>query len=229
MLRDQDFPADAEGLSSAPPSNANISIHAYRCSCKHGYTGGYCSYKYKPIFTEECTVAESTSSRKYTGNCDVDEDECKSKPCQNGAVCDDSGSTKGEIEIDDYRCTCAAGFANGWCTYGHISEYNVQCTIKSARAGNFSGNCDIDVNECDSNPCKNGAVCSDSNIKSSPEVMFVQRGDRYYPFIQSNATLGAHRYRCTCAPGFANGLCMYPSISAYHDECTIARLSRKCN
>ena len=67
----------------------------------------------------------------------------------------------------------------------YASECDVQESTASLALG---GNCDIDVNECDSSPCQNGATCTESSVESS--VSF-------------------HAYQCTCVAGFANGVCEY--------------------
>ena len=65
----------------------------------------------------------------------------------------------------------------------------------------FAGiHCEVDVNECASNPCDNGATCFDSTTSSDVAV---------------------HAYRCVCAPGFGNGLCEYDFISEYAAECSV--------
>ncbi len=87
--------------------------------------------------------------------------------------------------IDEYACHCLAGYANGVCEYDYISQYDTECTIMSG------GSCDIDVDECASNPCVNGAACVDSTV---------------------DATITVHAYRCMCAAGYAGGLCDYDFI-----------------
>ena len=105
----------------------------------------------------------ATEHPDFGGNCDIDVNECASNPCQNGATCAES-STDSSISIDAYRCTCVAGFANGVCEYDFISEYATECDVQESTSSfALGGNCDIDVNECDSSPCQNDAVCSDSN------------------------------------------------------------------
>ena len=85
------------------------------------------------------------------------------------------------------RCACKAGYANGACAYGFIAQYNTQCTVAESSASKTLGsNCSIDVNECASSPCKNGATCSDSTTDTAVSI---------------------HTYRCTCAAGYANGVC----------------------
>ena len=76
--------------------------------------------------------------------------------------------------------------------YGFIVERE-RCDVQKAQrkarsAKRLAGNCDLDVDECDSSPCQNGATCSESSVESS--VSF-------------------HAYQCTCVAGFANGVCEY--------------------
>ena len=87
---------------------------------------------------------------------------------------------------------------------------------RGASGVGLSGNCDIDVDECKSNPCKNGATCTESTVES---------------------TVSFHAYQCTCVAGFANGVCEYLKnpkaklaygndfIKEYTTECTVMELS----
>ena len=64
----------------------------------------------------------------------------------------------------------------------------------------LGGNCDIDVDECKSFPCKNGATCTDSTTESA---------------------VSYHAYQCTCVAGFANGVCEYDFIAEVETECNV--------
>ena len=98
------------------------------------------------------------------GNCDIDVDECASNPCQNGATCTES-NVDPTVSFHAYQCTCVAGFAKGVCEYDFISEYTTECTVMESDDNpgeeRLSGNCDIDVDECSSFPCQNGATCTE--------------------------------------------------------------------
>ena len=64
------------------------------------------------------------------------------------------------------------------------------------------GNCGVDVNECDSNPCENGALCTDST---------------------TDASLPVASYRCSCIEGFASGMCGYTlQVPIYISDCQIS-------
>ena len=118
-------------------------------------------------------VFESANSSDLSGNCDIDVNECDSSPCQNGAACSDS-TADGDISFHTYRCTCVEGFANGLCGYDDfIIEYTTECSVfESANStlAYLTGNCDIDVDECDSSPCQNGATCSESTTEDAVRI-----------------------------------------------------------
>jgi hypothetical protein len=109
-----------------------------------GFANGVCEYDFISEYTAQCSVQESDDGT-YSGNCDVDVDECASSPCVNGATCTDSSGTGSGVGSHAYRCSCIAGFANGACAFTQISEYNVQCTVmESSQSATYSGNCDVD-------------------------------------------------------------------------------------
>jgi hypothetical protein len=128
-----------------------------------------------------------------------DFDECASAPCVNGATCIESSSDS-SVSLSTYRCTCAAGFANGVCNYAYLPQYSSECNVLESSSGG-GGNCDIDVNECISSPCVNGGSCNESSVRSS---------------------IPAAAYSCTCAPGYANGRCGFDYLPSYHSECNVA-------
>ena len=168
-------------------TQASVSVHAYKCLCAAGYAGGMCDYTFITEYTSQCT--QSTG-----GFCDIDVDECASNPCINGGTCTDSISTA-VIAVNSYSCSCAAGFTNGLCAYNFVEAYRANCTV------GLGGHCDIDVDECVSAPCVNGAVCTDST--------------------SANPAVGPHAYRCTCVAGYTNGWCDYNYIADYTAECTL--------
>ena len=114
---------------------------------------------------------------RLAGNCDIDVDECDSSPCQNDATCTESSDVLSDTSVHAFTCACLAGFANGACAYDVIAEFNIECSVAESSANLefagqdylpslFVGTCDIDVNECASDPCQNGATCSDSATRN---------------------------------------------------------------
>ena len=164
--------------SSVDPS---VPFHAYACSCTPGYANGLCVYDFIAEYRSVCEVATG-------GRCDIDVDECISSPCQNGAACAEEAAA-----ADAYRCTCVAGYANGWCEYENLPQYESACALQTG------GDCGVDVDECSSSPCRNGAACSDSSTSPSTSL---------------------HAYTCTCLEGFADGLCNYQFVLEYAQQCS---------
>ena len=83
-----------------------------------------------------------------------------------------NNSTGANVSADAYRCVCASGFANGMCnltgTGSLQSQYEEECSVLESKASQIlDGNCDIDINECVSSPCQNGADCSESATNMS--------------------------------------------------------------
>ena len=83
---------------------------------------------------------------------------------------------------------------NGSCAYEYWDLNEAECNMTEG------GNCDVDVDECASSPCVNGATCTESSV---------------------DASVSFWTYRCTCAPGYASGQCEYDFISEYTAECTV--------
>jgi hypothetical protein len=197
-------PCQNGAVCSESTSDSSIGIDSYRCACTDGYANGMCDYDFIGAYTDQCSVAESTVAAALGGNCDIDVDECDSNPCQNNATCSES-TTNADVSIAAYQCTCTAGFANGKCEYGNIEEYDTECSVfESTFSFALTGNCDVDVNECDSSPCQNDAQCTDSNDRA--EISYAA-------------------YRCTCVSGFASGMCGYANLPEYAAECSISESS----
>jgi Notch-like protein len=55
--------------------------------------------------------------------------------------------------MNEYSCACKPGYTNGVCADNFIEEYTGNCTVATG------GSCEVDVDECASSPCRNGATC----------------------------------------------------------------------
>ena len=83
-------------------------VATYNCECEPGWANGKCKPGYIVEYLAECSVLE--------GTCDVDINECASRPCQNEATCSES-TTNPNVPIDAFACACVVGWANGICNY----------------------------------------------------------------------------------------------------------------
>ena len=104
--------------------------------------------------TDDGNGTACATNASSTG-CVVDGGDCLFAGCTPGG-CTVAGWNN-TIPVDRFSCACAAGFADGICAYDYIAEYAAQCDVA------LGGRCQLDVDECVSAPCSNGAACLDSN------------------------------------------------------------------
>eukprot|EP01049_Picozoa_sp_SAG25_P015858 SAG25_NODE_3386_length_1102_cov_1.168495_1_plen_298_part_10 len=215
-------------------AGSTVAADAYRCKCAAGFANGACGYAFITQYKAACSVLESRLSKTYSGNCDQDVDECKSSPCQNGANCTHS-AVAGSVGHHSYSCACNAGYASGMCGYAFIAQYRAACSVAEG------GNCNVDVDECTSKPCHNGAKCTQSvNAYACACVAGFSSGSlgacekdvdecASKPCANSavcvessrDASVSPDAYRCVCTAGFANGMCNYNFIGEYTDRCQV--------
>ena len=126
---------------------------------------------------------ESESNVTFSGDCDIDVDECASDPCQNRAICGES-TVDPSVSVAAYQCRCATGFASGICDYHFTAEYTRECTAAESTArAELRANCGITA-ACASGPCLNGGRCEEATSNQS-----------------------APTFSCACRAGFANATC----------------------
>uniref|UniRef100_A0A8C4GKW0 Sushi, von Willebrand factor type A, EGF and pentraxin domain-containing protein 1 n=1 Tax=Dicentrarchus labrax TaxID=13489 RepID=A0A8C4GKW0_DICLA len=107
----------------------------------------------------------------FTGaKCEIDIDECDSAPCQNGGLCKDG--------MGDFQCQCKILICMNYSlkTIYDVSLSFLRCQCVEGYRGRL---CEVDVDECDPNPCINGASCLD----------------------------GLGSFTCRCLPGFNGTRC----------------------
>jgi Notch-like protein len=164
-------------------------------------------------FRRLCIVFERERATGWAGdNCVLDVDECVSSPCWNLASCVES-SVDATIAADAWGCLCVAGWANGLCIQGTISQYKDQCATDNAiidprgRPVRDNGVCNIDINECISSPCQNAGACSDSTVHGGVAI---------------------DKYTCVCRPGYSGDNCVDDLDECASTPCTHDAREHSC-
>uniref|UniRef100_A0A8C6QHG6 Neurogenic locus notch homolog protein 3 n=1 Tax=Nannospalax galili TaxID=1026970 RepID=A0A8C6QHG6_NANGA len=191
---------------------------SFLCQCGRGYAGPRCETDVNECLSGPCRNQATCLDRigqftcicmaGFTGTyCEVDIDECQSSPCVNGGVCKD--------RVNGFSCSCPSGEDSGTEPQkDHVNKYKSPF-ILSPPPGFSGSTCQLDVDECASTPCQNGAKCVDQpdgyecrcaegegvncevnidDCASNPCTFGVCRD-------------GINRYDCVCQPGFTGPLC----------------------
>lgn len=123
--------------------------------------------------------------------CEAEVNECISSPCLNEGMCVD--------EVNKFTCSCAAGFTGGNLLQNAYFLFQT-CIFEAIICGmsrvfpyfsSTGSRCELEINECLSDPCLNGGVCED------------QPGG----------------YVCNCAVGFSGDHCEVDIDECYSAPC----------
>ncbi|KAM9706788.1 protein crumbs homolog 1 [Dama dama] len=156
---------------------------AHRCTCPAGRSGPHCELAVDACLSSPCIHGNCSApggaayhcrcEPGFTGvNCESEVDGCQRHQCANGATC--------VSDATGYSCRCPGNFTGRFCRYlrlpstvcgnektnltcyngGNCTEF--QGEMKCACWPGFTGErCDMDIDECASDPCLHGGRCQD--------------------------------------------------------------------
>ena len=106
---------------------------------------GICVPSLNPALLYQCYCFPGQTGR----NCEISVNLCLSLPCQYNGICN-------QASANSYTCT--------WYTLNLIkivisSKLIEVSIINSSPAGTMGQNCQVNINECASNPCQNNGTC----------------------------------------------------------------------
>ncbi|XP_016520662.1 protein crumbs homolog 1-like isoform X1 [Poecilia formosa] len=228
---------DTDDCQEQPCQNGALcvdGVNEYSCDCSHtAFTGPHCETLLPQCNSDPCfnSAICKDNQGNYTCECwpgfegrnceiDMNEIECNSSsPCMNGGRClERSGQVLYSSEpLLPERYEPAAGYI---------------CICPPGTAGSH---CQEVVNQCESNPCRNGGRCEslDGGFTchcltqardgvlyggSNCDVKLVgceghecQNGGSCSPFLLD----GTHGYTCSCTPGYSGPLCYNPTTFSF--------------
>ncbi|CAD5113382.1 DgyrCDS2555 [Dimorphilus gyrociliatus] len=181
----------------------------FHCSCRPGFGGKKCETGLKP---------------------------CDSKPCLNGANCQNTDNTSGRT----YKCSCSNGYYGRQCE-NDINECTSNPCLNSGtcinQIGSYTCNCkpgfkglrcESKLTACESNPCLRGSCVEEKETFkcNCPKQYAGQRCERNQFCVQDDPcrnygicfppSITGNRHFCLCLPGFSGSLCQIDS-----DECAV--------
>ncbi|XP_038060587.1 sushi, von Willebrand factor type A, EGF and pentraxin domain-containing protein 1-like [Patiria miniata] len=175
----------------------------YQCQCAAGYSGINCTLDINECFSGPCCNGATCQDMAngyncvcavgYEGtHCENGVDWCAESPCHDGSTCVNLGST--------FSCVCPAHRSGELCDQtpcqnDAVFQVNADDTYRCYCEPGFIGhNCQIDIDECASQPCSNGGTCVDR----------------------------LNTYLCDCPPGFEGEACTVDVNECLSNPCGAA-------
>ncbi|KAK7080255.1 DNA repair protein Rad9,Rhp9, partial [Halocaridina rubra] len=200
---------------SEPCMNGGVctdGINNYTCNCNDtGFKGDQCEINIDDCDPSPCQHGSTCSDLVkdysclcfdgYTGkNCEEDIAECEALPCQNGATC----LERSNLTLYDYNI-----FSN----FSYETAGGFICECLPGFAGDT---CEINIDECASDPCLNGECIDEINayfcqclpgyegINCEIEI---NECELYTPCIHGNCTDKVADYECVCEEPYGGKNC----------------------
>ncbi|XP_012505916.1 PREDICTED: protein crumbs homolog 1 isoform X2 [Propithecus coquereli] len=221
---------DQDECASSPCCNGAVcqdGIDGYSCFCVPGYQGRHCDLEVDECVSEPCENQATCVNEigRYTcvcphghsgyagAQCETSIRGCASNPCQSGGACVELSSEKPRGRVAGLPASSSHPEASGYV-----------CTCRPG----FTGiHCEEDINECSSNPCRNGGTCENlpgnytcrcpsddlsGTFYGGRDCSDVLLGCTRRPCLNSGTCVphfhdGQHGFSCLCPPGYAGSSC----------------------
>ncbi|XP_076660402.1 cell polarity complex component crumbs isoform X2 [Halictus rubicundus] len=206
-------------------------INNFTCDCSDtGFEGARCEKNIDDCISEPCengaTCIDDIKNYKcrcyagYTGkNCELDINECESSPCKYNGTC----LERSNRQLYKSDAKTLPSIFNQEFNYANASGYECLCV-----QGVTGKNCEVNINECDSSPCKAGS-CLDRIGGYICECEEGYEGDhcqhdideckRYTPCKHGVCTDGRADYTCTCESEYGGKNCSVELIGCQGNAC----------
>lgn len=210
-------------------------LNRFECNCTGtGFSGDVCEVNIDECLSQPCQngaqcLDEINDYRcqcyaGYTGkNCEVDIDECEKNPCQyNGTCLQKSNMTLYDL-AENYKFGLPKVYS-GTFSYENASGFVCLCVD-----GITGEHCEININECDSNPCSKFGSCVDlvGGYLCECEPGFtgthcetnIDECELYKPCLHGTCIDGRDNYDCDCDPTYGGKNCSVKLIGCKATPC----------
>ncbi|KAJ8936905.1 hypothetical protein NQ318_010932 [Aromia moschata] len=218
-------------------------LNSYTCDCSDtGYEGVHCENNIDDCVGEPCVNGAKCVDkvndyacncyRGILGNkscvsgktCDIDINECESNPCQfNGTCLERSNQTLYDAAlVAQLDIELPPAFER---PFNYSSAFGYECLCVPGVTGQ---NCEINVNECESNPCPQRRLLRQSG-RLPLRVRGGLRGEscdkdidecvKYRPCVYGSCMDRVANYYCHCDAGYGGKNCSVPLIGCMSNPC----------
>ncbi|EEZ98818.2 protein crumbs [Tribolium castaneum] len=194
-------------------------LNSYTCNCTDtGYTGTHCETNINDCIGDPCENGASCEDKVkdydchcyagYSGkNCEIDINECDSNPCKHNGTCyEHSNQTLYQLSDQTLPEIFSAEFS-----YDKAAGYECLCVD-----GVTGENCEIDINECESNPCFEGtcvdkiggfACTCDEGFEGERCDIDINECERFKPCVYGKCWDRRASYYCECDANYGGKNC----------------------
>ncbi|KAK3706248.1 hypothetical protein RRG08_056467 [Elysia crispata] len=195
-------------------------------TCSLGYYGIHCTVHCDPSEQDHYSCSLEGKKLCHEGwegdNCNINTDDCRENPCQNGGTCHDL--------INGFSCACVQGFEgdnceedkdecaiSGLCRHGSCinTEGSYSCSCFKGYSGEH---CGVFTDVCDAKPCLNGGKCESflgefecncpKRFKGKTCSDDVDECSEGSPCQNGGECLNTHGgFHCSCPSGLRGRLC----------------------